>query len=163
MWVLAGFVSRPNLLAIVAIFSPFSCRNRLYARLASAREYLLLRSLSFVDVTIMTATGNDRSSTSSFVSWLCPAALVVGSLTRACSMASLILCSALAIISVYSGLSSSVVFRSSCSTCFAASGVKGYFAQSVGVRIRFVPSAVRMEPLFCYRCGCYSTSMRGAR
>ena len=96
----------------------------------------------------MTATGNERSSTSSFVSGLCPAALVVGSLTRASCIASLILCSALVMISLYSGLSRSVVFRSSSCTCFAASGVKGYFAQSVGVRIRFCPSVRGCEPLF---------------
>jgi hypothetical protein len=109
----------------------------------------------------MTATGNERSSTSFFVSGLCPAVLVVGSLTRASSIASLILCSALAIISLYSGVFRSVVFRSSCCTCLAASGVKGYFAQSVGVRIRFCPSVRGCEPLlvllrllFYFNAGC---------
>jgi len=44
-------------------------------------------------------------------------------------------------IALYSGLPRSVVFKSSSCTCFAASAVKGYFAQSVGVRTSFCPSA----------------------
>jgi hypothetical protein len=109
-----------------------------------------LRNESLAAATIMTAMGNENSSISMFCVW---------SVTMALSMASSILSCALFTMRAYSGLSSSVVFRSSSCTCFAASGVKGYFAQSVGVRIRFCPSAEGVSR----RCGCYSTSMRGAR
>ena len=107
--------------------------------MASARAYRLFRNESLAAATIMTAMGNENSSTSMFCVW---------SVTIALSMASSILSRALFTMRVYSGLSSSVVFRSSCCTCFAASGVKGYFAMSVGVRIRFCPSAIEGEAAF---------------
>ena len=130
---LAGFIFQLKISATSVSFCLLvSCFSKLYTRFASASAYRLLRNESFVAATIITAMGNESSSISMLRVW---------SVTTALSIASSILFLALSMIRLYSGLSSSVIFRSRSCTYWAAWGVKGYLARSVFVRTRLCPSA----------------------
>ena len=106
------------------MLSLFSFPSRLETRFASASAYLLLINESAVAAVIITAIGKEGISMSS---------LDDCSVTEPKRMASSIRFSARSSMDLYSGLIRSLILMPSAFTYLAASGTKGYLAQSLFV------------------------------